>query len=186
MDRENTMMEERQVSLWDLMVEILSHWRVLLIAMLIGGISFGGFSYVRSIQNVNTQRALLNEQEEKGAVSVLEEKLSKEQKNSVSTAILYRRLYEEKLAYRQNSALMQIDPFHVQRAELTFWVESDDLKRTYNIQKVYEDNLVDIAACDYVKAQCNIDDVEGLIFLEQPTYDHQQESNIVRVQLVQD
>ena len=184
MDRENTMMEERQVSLWDLMVEILSHWRVLLIAMLIGGISFGGFSYVRSIQNVNTQRALLNEQEEKGAVSVLEEKLSKEQKNSVSTAILYRRLYEEKLAYRQNSALMQIDPFHVQRAELTFWVESDDLKRTYNIQKVYEDNLVDIAACDYVKAQCNIDDVEGLIFLEQPTYDHQQESNIVRVQLV--
>lgn len=82
MDRENTMMEERQVSLWDLMVEILSHWRVLLIAMLIGGISFGGFSYVRSIQNVNTQRALLNEQEEKGAVSVLEEKLSKEQKTA--------------------------------------------------------------------------------------------------------
>ena len=44
-------MEEREINLIDLLVDIMLHWRGILVFMLIAGIAMGGFSYVRSGRN---------------------------------------------------------------------------------------------------------------------------------------
>ena len=42
-------MNEREISIVDLMVDILLHWRAFIIWMLIGAVALGAFSYVRSV-----------------------------------------------------------------------------------------------------------------------------------------
>lgn len=41
-------MEEREISIVDLLTEILLHWRGMLIWMLVGAAAFGALNYVRS------------------------------------------------------------------------------------------------------------------------------------------
>ena len=168
MEQENmvTVIEEREINLLDLIVEILMHWRALLIVMFAGGVIFGGYSYIRSSQNINAQLNLESEQTDDSYGELLKEQLDEGQLNNVTIALTYYKIYQEKLAYQQQAVLMQIDPFHVPRVELTFWVESDDMEKTYNIEKAYEDQLADAALLDYIKKWCNIkDDLSGLFFL---------------------
>ena len=47
------MNEEREINLIDLVADILSHWRGLLIFMLAGAVLMGAFSYVRSYRAAN-------------------------------------------------------------------------------------------------------------------------------------
>lgn len=48
MNTEQMEMKEREISLVDLIADILLHWRTILIVMVIGGVLIGGLSYVRS------------------------------------------------------------------------------------------------------------------------------------------
>ena len=50
-------MREREISLIDMIFDILLHWRVIVIAMLIGAIALGGFGYVSSHRAYNAQVA---------------------------------------------------------------------------------------------------------------------------------
>ena len=45
-------MEEREIDLLDMVADILSHWRGLLVAVMIGAFLMGGLSYVKSYRNV--------------------------------------------------------------------------------------------------------------------------------------
>ena len=50
-------MREREISLVDMIFDILLHWRVIVSAMLIGAIVLGGFGYVSSYRAYNAQIA---------------------------------------------------------------------------------------------------------------------------------
>ena len=41
-------MEEREIDLLDMIADILSHWRGLVVALVIGAVLMGGLSYVKS------------------------------------------------------------------------------------------------------------------------------------------
>ena len=64
MQNENVRMKEREIALVDLLVAILLRWRVVILAMLIGGMLMGAFSYYRSSQTAEAQRAQLAQQEQ--------------------------------------------------------------------------------------------------------------------------
>ena len=49
-------MEEREIDLLDMIADILSHWRGLLVALIIGAVLMGGFSYVKSYRNVQSEQ----------------------------------------------------------------------------------------------------------------------------------
>lgn len=210
-------MKEREISLVDLLVEILLRWRMILVFMLIGGVLLGAFGYMRSYRSTQAQASKVSElkgqleqeglldgkydqeileaaidewinsgqadfqaalkmeeeEEEKSlgdavkewlsgwdvdleqlfrewaeddrisledAVMLwLEEELTPAQKSSVDYAIYYEDIYNTRKAYRNQSVYMQLDANDTQRADITFLVSSDDLERTYNIERVYED-----------------------------------------------
>ena len=84
-------MEEREIDLLDMIVDILSHWRGLLVAVMIGAVLMGGLSYVKSYRNVkNTQMVeetgLEDETVEK-QLEQLEEDLDESQRAAVLTII---------------------------------------------------------------------------------------------------
>lgn len=54
-------MKEREISLVDLVAEILLHWRGILVSMLVGAVLFAGVSWVQSAKAVADRRAEVNE-----------------------------------------------------------------------------------------------------------------------------
>lgn len=192
---ENMKMKEREISLLDLLVELLLHWRMVLVAMLLGGIVLGGFSYVRSSQNAKRQqqaaekahqdweqqqglsREELMEQWEAQGVS-LRGKLDDAQLERVNTAFSLRQRWDERFDYQQHSLLMQLNPMKIQQADLIFWVSADDMEEAYIIANVYERLLAGATLHEYVENKCGIDcDVSEIITLTKPGYDVEQVSN---------
>lgn len=200
MQNENAVMREREISLVDLCVEVLLHWRVIVVVMLIGGILLGAFSYVQSSRTAASRRAqleaqeLLKEQEaqmsgeeleewQNANKQQLEEALTESQIANVNSAIMYEQLLEDKLAYQEQSVFMQMDPLQIPRAELTFLIVSDDWERTYNIEKVYEDLMMSVDLFAYVQETCGIESaVNELISLERTSYDQLQGTSYVQLQ----
>lgn len=52
---ENTIVKEREIDLRDLLAELLSHWRVLLICMLAGAVLAGGYGLMRALKEQAVQ-----------------------------------------------------------------------------------------------------------------------------------
>ena len=44
-------MKQREIDLRDMIVDILFHWKGLLVIMIVGAVLMGGLSYVRSYRN---------------------------------------------------------------------------------------------------------------------------------------
>lgn len=167
MNNNDITMKEREISLIDLFFEILLKWRAIVISMLIGAILFAGLSLVQSKRNVAAQQAsiesakvqleqLVQEQEEaeKEAeaelgqeetdsvqlkLKVLENQMSELELYNVNSVLSYEQHYAEKKAYQEQSVLMQMNPNNVKKAGITFYITSDNMDKTYNIEKAYED-----------------------------------------------
>lgn len=163
------MMKEREISLLDFTVEILLHWRGFLAWMLVSAIAFGTFSYVRSYNAARSQEANVSEAKQQleqnanaddntALAEQLMEGMTNEQIHRVNYAAIYEKLYAEKLDYLKRSLLMRIDPNHVQRGTLTFYISSDDWQRSHDIKDAYENLVQSGEAIKYVEGQ--IDNVD--------------------------
>lgn len=183
---ENMKMREREISLLDLLVELLLHWRMVLAAMLLGGIVLGGFSYVRSSQNIKSQqqaaekeyqaweqqqglsREELMERWEAQGVSLRSE-LDDAQLARVNTAFALSQCWDERFDYQQNSLLMQLDPLKIQQADLTFVIRADNADCAYGAESAYAQLLTSSAFFEYTEERCGLEgDMSELISLKQP------------------
>lgn len=155
-------MQEREIGLIDLLVEILSRWRVLVVCMLIGGILMGGLSFVRSYRTAEAQKAQIAEMEKKlqekkeqleagqqeedtkgnlATKEYLQEQLTEVQKNNINTVLDEESFIEEQEAYYDSSILMQLDALNISQVKLTFLVTSNDEERSNSIELIYEDMI---------------------------------------------
>ena len=57
--------EEKEIDLIDLLIEIMLHWRGLIIAFIIGGILLGGYSFMQSYSAQKSAKAAAAEAAEK-------------------------------------------------------------------------------------------------------------------------
>lgn len=181
---ENMKMREREISLLDLLVEILLHWRIILVVMLLGGIVFGGLGYGRAKereQAAEARRQVLEEQRSMSREELLEQweaqgislrsRLDDAQLARVNTALIVGQRYEERFDYSQHSLLMQLDPMKIQQADLTFAIRADDaggVYSAYSARAAYEQLLMSAAFFEYVEERCGLEDgVSELISLKQ-------------------
>lgn len=127
-------MNEREISLVDLMVEILLHWRVFIIWMAAGAVLLGAFSYVRSGNAVKEQQTAT----EKMALDP-EAGLTEEELQSVNDVLTYEKIYLAKKAYQEKAPIMQIDPNQINKAEVIIAISSEKYRKSEDIASVYED-----------------------------------------------
>lgn len=127
-------MNEREISLVDLMVEILLRWRMIIVWMAAGAVLLGAFSYVRSGNAAGKQQAAAEEM-----VSDPEEWLTEEEIQNVNYVVNYEKMYLGKKEYREKAPIMQMDFNNVGKGETTIVVEAEDIRKSADIARVYED-----------------------------------------------
>ena len=73
-------MKEREIDLLDMIADILSHWRGLLIAIVLGAVLLGAFSYTRSYRNTQNMQSQEAENTSEDEMAI-EEKLAQLSEN---------------------------------------------------------------------------------------------------------
>ncbi len=126
-------MEEREISLIDLLVEILLHWRMFIVWMILGAILLGAFSYVRSGSTIQQTQAETQKMEQ-----APEEWLTEEEMQNVNYVIAYENAYFSKEEYFAESPFMKMDANHINRGEAIIVIEAQDHQVSCDIEKAYE------------------------------------------------
>lgn len=162
-------MKEREISIVDLFVEILLHWRMFIIWMIIGAVAFGALSYVRSSRAAKQQQMSAEEEEEEESIEEefsLEE-LTEEEIENVKYVIDYEEAYLEQKTFQEGRLVIKLDPDHVSKSEATIAVDGGERQRSYDIEKVYEDIIVSGEMIEKVAEETGmkISDINEMFFL---------------------
>ena len=154
-------MEEREIDLLDMIADILSHWRGLLVALIIGAVLMGGFSYVKSYRNVQSEQAV-EEEPELDATAVeeqlaqLEDSMSDSDKATVLTTVDDEREYIYKDTYSCESVYMQLDPLDIAQTELVYRIRAEDESLAQRLGTVYKNIVSGVGLYDWVEQQTGI------------------------------
>lgn len=138
-------MNEREISLKNIIFCFLFHWRNILAVMMIGGILMGGISYLRSYQSYQNSKAeqkALEQQKEEEVDDLnrllLEEQLTETEITNVMAVLINEQNYSELKKYCQQSVYMQLDANDVNSVEVSFLVKADTLEQSFALEQAYE------------------------------------------------
>lgn len=186
-------MKEREIDLFDVAIEVLLHWRGILLLMLLGAVCMGGMGYAKSLESAHTQN-LRNPLMQGSAVCAgvqtdLEnpERLEADGIADVNMVTLYEQLYQNKLDfYKEGSVLMKLDPNKVWKAYMTFLIVAEDMEQTYNIEKVYENILCSGGLFEHLSAKHEIETsaVSEIVALENEVSRRDVGSNSFRMSVI--
>ena len=154
-------MEEREIDLLDMIADILSHWRGLLVALIIGAVLMGGFSYVKSYRNIQSTPTVeeepeLDELAVEEQLTQLEDSLSDSEKAAVLTTVDDEREYLYKDKYFQESVYMQLDPLDIVQTELVYRIQAEDGSLAQRLGTVYKNIGGGVGLYDWVEQQAGI------------------------------
>ena len=156
-------MKEREIDLLDMIADILSHWRGLLIALVLGAILMGAFSYTRSyrdVQNMQSQKvndAVMDEMAIDERLAQLGENMDESQLAAVLTTVDDERELGVKNEYVQNSLYMQLDPLHVAQEELVYNIQGKDENGSQRLGTIYRSTLNSVGLYDWIEQQTGLD-----------------------------
>ena len=155
-------MEEREIDLLDMIADILSHWRGLLVALIIGAVLMGGFSYVKSYRNIQSTPTVeeepeLDELAVEEQLTQLEDSLSDSEKAAVLTTVDDEREYLYKDKYFQESVYMQLDPLDIVQTELVYRIQAEDEGLAQHLGTLYKNIVGGVGLYDWVEQQTGID-----------------------------
>ena len=155
-------MEEREIDLLDMIADILSHWRGLLGALIIGAVLMGGFRYVKSYRNIQSTPTVeeepeLDELAVEEQLTQLEDSLSDSEKAAVLTTVDDEREYLYKDKYFQESVYMQLDPLDIVQTELVYRIQAEDEGLAQHLGTLYKNIVGGVGLYDWVEQQTGID-----------------------------
>ena len=171
----NTIVKKLPETDWrDLILEVLSHWRGIILVALIGILIFGAIGFVISQKEKEaTQAESVNELSEKYTIESLEKSLSPEEKMNVEDAILNEDLLLKNEEFIAISPLFQIDSTKACMTDVVIkYMESEEKKgvtenKGYGVATEYKGVLDTMAMREYIADQCGIEgDTSALIVLQ--------------------
>ena len=156
-------MEEREIDLFDLIADILAHWRSVLIAMIVGAVLLGAFGYVKSykeFQNTQNEQVTVsntNDTTREEKIKRMKESLGDDLLAGVDSVIVWENKYDLKEIYYKNSLYMQLDPLHVVQTELVCQIQSEDNSAGSKFGIVYGNVINNIGLYDWIEQQIGLD-----------------------------
>ena len=152
-------MGEEIVSVRDLLVRIMLHWRMFLVCMLVGALVFDAAGYVKQKQEISKyrQNAEIDDAEkqevDKLQLAEFKEKLTDIQIAQVEKAVsiykIYQKSYDDTINYINNSIKMQLDPNQICTNVLQYQIDVGYSVRYPEIEK--RDPTQDIKDSIYFK-----------------------------------
>lgn len=171
-------MEPKEISIKELMNEILSKWRYIAFAMIVFAVIFGIIGYGKSYiavknqqeneEQIEKQLTELGEMSNKeSAIREVKEKLSDEEIIVTENTFNLDKQLQALQEYQNQSEYMKIDSFNIAESELLFWVSADD-DNSYSIGKAYETILTGLGAMEFIAQNSDMttDAVSELIELD--------------------
>ena len=160
-DEEKQRMEQREIDLLDMITEILSHWKGGLVALVLGAVLMGGFSYLRSYSNAQqAAQAVVETKMDQAMVektlAELEDTMTDSDKAAVLNTLDDEREYFYKEKYMQEAAYMQLDPLSIAQTELVYKVQAEDERLAQQLGSVYEKMIDSVGLYDWVEQQTGI------------------------------
>lgn len=159
--------EEREIDLIDLAREILKKWRLIVICMIVGLVigSVGGYLKSAQLVNAETLEPIENEEKTEKNLDELKDALSEreilEVREAVKAYLSYKKVYEEKAKYGDNSIRMLLNAQSVPTMTASYIIgdyyevtypKIDEVNYISNIVNIYakalndEDVVIDVAA----------------------------------------
>lgn len=154
-------MQTREIDLFDMIADVLSHWRGLIVALVLGAVLLGGFSYMKSlrtVQNVQQPETVVQEEttvEER--LTRLEQSLDDKSRATVLTVVDDEKEYDLKKTYSENSIYMQLNPLQTVRTELIYQVQTADANKDGQLGALYTSLLNNVGLYDWVAQQTGIE-----------------------------
>lgn len=154
-------MQTREIDLLDMIADVLSHWRGLIVALVLGAVLLGGFSYTRSfrtIQNVQQPETVVQEEttvEEQ--LTQLEQSLDDKSLATVLAVVDDEKEYDLKKTYSENSIYMQLNPLQTAQTELIYQVQTADGSMDGQLGALYTSLLNNVGLYDWVAQQTEIE-----------------------------
>lgn len=153
-------MEEREIDLLDMIADILSHWRGLLAALIIGAILMGGLSYVKSYRNVqriqSVEQEVLNRQSVDNQIAQLEQQLTPTQALTVQALIEQEKANARQKAYLENSLSMQLDPEQIAERDLIYSITMENPEQSCLLTQVYTDLINSTSMYQWIEEKTGI------------------------------
>ena len=158
------MMEEKEIDLLDLLADVLSHWRGVLVWMIIGALVFGTVDYMMSvnvIKEVEDQAAQDFPGEEITTELIAESIVARELQEAQRTAVLIAIDDEEELENRKKygdvSVLLDMDPYMIPHVELVYELAMVSPQENHMVANVYDDILSSSGLFVYIQEKTGID-----------------------------
>lgn len=153
-------MGEREIDLLDMIADILSHWKGILVALLIGAVLMGGLSYAKSYLSVQNEQAavpvVLDRESVEEQLTQLEDSLSDGDKATVLTTVDDEREYLYKDKYAQESVYMQLDPLNVAQTELVYGIHAEDETQAQRLGVIYKNVLDNVGLYNWIEQQTGV------------------------------
>ena len=154
-------MQEREIDLLDMIADVLSHWRGLIVALVLGAVLLGGFSYMRSLrtaQNVQQQEAVVQDETTvQKQLAQMEQSLDDKSRATVLTVVDDEKEYDLKKTYSENSIYMQLNPLQTVQTELIYQVQTADTNLEGQLGALYTSLLNNVGLYDWVAQQTGIE-----------------------------
>lgn len=116
----NNQSEEREISLSDLLWNILRGWRLIIILAIVFAILLTGIRYAKDTKNISSAS-----QKQNISLEELEKTLSKEEQSTLSQAKKLQKQIEEKETYQKDSTLINIDAYEENLVTIQYYIKAD-------------------------------------------------------------
>lgn len=187
--------DEREINIKDLFFKILLKWRSILVCMLVFAILAGGFSYIRSSNDIKKNQALLDEklqsQSEQGKRETAKKREEAAADELSATEIInvrhvagvvteYQQMYDIQKKYNDDSVYMKLDATEVHTVTLQYYVDnyfqieypiigaSNDISA---IVRAYQSKLKCVELYQEMAARYGAEDIEPSYFNEVTSID---------------
>lgn len=121
------MKEEREINFKDLFMNIALKWRTIIVCMLVFAIFANGFAIMKTYKTVKETKTVQNQSVD---LQQYKDELTEDQivsaEHAYSTYLKYKKMYDEKEEYYENSILMQLDATKTPTVKLLYKVSNCD------------------------------------------------------------
>lgn len=154
-------MQTREIDLLDMIADVLSHWRGMIVALVLGAALLGGVSYMRSFQTAQSAQqqepAVQDEATVQTQLTQLEQSLDDKSRVAVLTVVDDEKEYDLKKTYSENSIYMQLNPLQTVQTELIYQVQTADGWMDGQRGALYTFLLNNVGLYDWVSQQTGIE-----------------------------
>lgn len=154
-------MQTREIDLLDMIADVLSHWRGLIVALVLGAVLLGAVSYTKSFrtaQSAQQQESVVQDEATVQAqLSRLEQSLDDKSRATVLTVVDDEKEYDLKKTYSENSIYMQLNPLQTVQTELIYQVQTADVNKDGQLGALYTSLLNNVGLYDWVAQQTGIE-----------------------------